>query len=581
MRPLQQAPQPVLHPAPHPAPQPVLHPAPHPAPQPVLQQAPHPVPRPVPRPVPQPVRAAAAEDRLDARFRAVAAREPDRTAVTDARGSVTYGRLAEQADAVTLALRGRVTAGQPVALRAGRSRHALAGLLGILGAGASYLPVDPGYPPERQRHLLDDSGTRLILTEGPPAPGETPLATLGPLVLVSRPPAPAPAETPALPSDTAYTIYTSGSTGAPKGCVVGHAQVLALLDAAVPLFDVAADDVWTLFHSWSFDFSVWEIWGALLYGGRALVVDRETAADPEAFAGLLAAERVTVLNQVPSAFGNLVTEAAAAGVRLPALRHVVLGGEALVPGDIRRWWDAGPAPAATVTNMYGITETTVHVTHCTVTADVLREAGGGRTPIGRPLGHLTVELRDGQGELVAPGQPGELWVGGAGVSHGYLGRPGLTAERFPTAPDGTGRRYRSGDWAVAGADGLLYYAGRMDGQVKLRGFRIELGEIEAQLRALPGVDGAACLVDDSGRAPMLSAFLVADRDALPPDRVREHLAERLPAHMLPQRLRYLDRLPLTPHGKLDRTALAAVSGTGPRGEDALNLTMRGGDHRAG
>ncbi|MFE7931070.1 amino acid adenylation domain-containing protein [Streptomyces sp. NPDC057456] len=527
-----------------------------------------------------------AEDRLDARFRAVAAREPDRTAVTDARGSVTYGRLAEQADAVTRALRGRVAAGQPVALRAGRSGHALAGLLGILGAGASYLPVDPGYPQERQRHLLDDSGTRLILTEGPPAPGERPLAELGPLVLVSRPPAPdAPgalhaAVTPVLPADTAYIIYTSGSTGAPKGCVVGHAQVLALLDAAVPLFDLKTDEVWTLFHSWSFDFSVWEIWGALLYGGRALIVDRETAADPEAFAGLLAAERVTVLNQVPSAFGNLVTEAAAGGVRLPALRHVVLGGEALVPDDLRRWWDAGTAPAATVTNMYGITETTVHVTHCTVTADVLREAGGGRTPIGRPLGHLTVELRDEQGELVAPGQPGELWVGGAGVSHGYLGRPGLTAERFPAAPDGTGRRYRSGDWAVADADGLLYYAGRMDGQVKLRGFRIELGEIEAELRALPGVDGAACLVDHSGRAPVLSACLVADRDALPPGRVREHLAERLPAHLLPQRLRYLDRLPLTPHGKLDRTALAAASGTGPRGGDAPNPAMRGGDHRA-
>ncbi|MCX4766712.1 amino acid adenylation domain-containing protein [Streptomyces sp. NBC_01275] len=542
---------------------------------------PQPQPQPHPHPHPRSVCATVAGDRLDARFRSVAAREPDRTAVTDAQGSVTYGRLAQQADAVTRALLGRVAPGQPVALRAGRSRHALAGLLGILGAGASYLPVDPGYPQERQRHLLDDSGARLVLTEGPPAPGETLLAEPGPLVLVSRPPASDAVGAPVLPADTAYTIYTSGSTGAPKGCVVGHAQVLALLDAAVPRFDVKAEDVWTLFHSWSFDFSVWEIWGALLYGGRAVIVDRETAADPEAFAALLAAERVTVLNQVPSAFGNLVTEAAADGVRLPALRHVVLGGEALVPDDIRRWWDAGTAPAAAVTNMYGITETTVHVTHCAVTPEVLCEAGPGRTPIGRPLGHLTVELRDEQGELVAPGQPGELWVGGAGVSHGYLGRPGLTAERFPAAPDGTGRRYRSGDWAVADADGRLYYAGRMDGQVKLRGFRIELGEIEAELRALPGVDGAACLVDDSGRTPVLGACLVADREVLPPDRVREHLAERLPAHMLPQRLRYLDRLPLTPHGKLDRTALVAASGAGPRGGDALDPAARGGDHRAG
>ncbi|OIJ62747.1 amino acid adenylation domain-containing protein [Streptomyces mangrovisoli] len=499
-------------------------------------------------------------DRLDTRFRAAAAREPARVAVTDAEGAMTYGELAAAAHGIAHALRGRTAAGQPVALRAGRTRHALAGLLGILGAGASYLPVDPGYPEQRRHYLLADSGTRLVLTDGPLEPDETPLAELGPLRLASRPPAPG---APVLPADTAYTIYTSGSTGAPKGCVVGHGQVLALLDAALPLFGTGADDVWTLFHSWSFDFSVWEIWGPLLHGGRAVVVDRDTAADPDALAALLAAERVTVLNQVPSAFGNLVTEAAASGARLPGLRHVVLGGEALVPDDIRRWWAAGISPGATVTNMYGITETTVHVTHCVLTPETLSEATPGRTPIGRPLGHLDVELRDEEGRLVAPGEPGELWVGGAGLSHGYLGRPELTAERFPQAPDGSGRRYRSGDWAVADADGRLYYAGRMDGQVKLRGFRIELGEIEAELRALPGVSGAACLVDDSGRTPALTAFVVADRDALPPSLVRERLAGRLPAHMLPQRLHHLDRLPVTPHGKLDRAALAAAHTAGP------------------
>ncbi|MGW3095088.1 amino acid adenylation domain-containing protein [Streptomyces sp. NPDC001102] len=498
-------------------------------------------------------------ERLDVRFHRMAARYPQRPALTDADGTVSYGWLAERARAVTAALRGRVARGAPVALRATASRHALAAMIGILGAGACYVPVDPSYPAERRRHLLEDSRAALVLAQDAPdlEAGEQIVDRVGGLVLTARPDAGTPHE---MPEDAAYVIYTSGSTGSPKGCVVGHAHVLALLDTALPLYAAGPDDVWTLFHSWSFDFSVWEIWGALLTGARAVIVDRSVAADPESFAGLLAEERVTVLNQVPSAFGALVTEAAATGLRLPALRHVVLGGEALVPDDVRRWWRADIAPGAAVTNMYGITETTVHVTHGRLTSAVLDECAAGRTPIGRPLAHLTVELRDEQGRPVVPGEPGELWVGGAGVSHGYLARPELTAARFPTGPDGR-RYYRSGDWAVAGEDGRMYYVGRMDGQVKLRGFRIELGEIEAHLRTVEGVSQAACLVEAAcaGGAEQLTACLVADRTITPPRAVREALAARLPAHMLPRHLIYLDRLPLTAHGKLDRRALAARS----------------------
>ncbi|MFI6153746.1 amino acid adenylation domain-containing protein [Kitasatospora sp. NPDC051170] len=485
-------------------------------------------------------------DRLETRFAATALRHPSRTAVSDPSGSLTYRQLDALADSVSSALSGLTAPGQLVALRAGRTRHAPGAILGILRSGAAYLPVDPGYPEARQKHLLDDSGAQLVLTDAPLLPGESPIATVGPFTLASRP----SGVSKVVPADTAYAIYTSGSTGLPKGCLVGHAHVLALMDAAAPLFDLGPDEVWTIFHSWSFDFSVWELWGPLLYGGHAVVVDRETAADPEAFAQLLSSRNITFLNQVPSAFGNLVTEAIASGLTFPALRHVVFGGEALVPDDVRRFWSAGLGPAAEIVNMYGITETTVHVTHCPLTPELLDAARPGRTPIGRPLPHLGFSLRDAEGTPVPSGQPGELWVSGASVSHGYLDRPELNAARFV---DG---HYRSGDWAVEEPDGTLSYLGRQDGQVKLRGFRIELGEIEAALRAVPGVTSAACTVTPDAQS--LTAYVVADPATTPARSIRTHLADHLPAHMLPQSIHHLRHLPLTPHGKLDRTALLAA-----------------------
>ncbi|MEU5810630.1 amino acid adenylation domain-containing protein [Streptomyces sp. NPDC047718] len=498
-------------------------------------------------------------DRIDTRFAGVAALAAARTAACDADGTLTYGELDRLADEIAHHLDDRTGPGRLVALRAARSRYAPGAVLGILRSGAAYLPVDPNYPQARQEYLLGDSGTELVLSDSGLLADETPIAEVGPFVLASRSASRADGSAaPQLPADTAYVIYTSGSTGNPKGCMVGHAQVLALMDAAVPLLGTGADDVWTLFHSLSFDFSVWELWGPLLYGGRLVVVDREAATDPLEFARLLAARNVTVLNQVPSAFGNLVAEAVAEQVRLPDLRRVVFGGEALVPADVQRWWAAGIAPDALLVNMYGITETTVHVTYCPLTPETLAGAVPGRTPIGRPLPHLTVTLRDAEGRPVPAGEPGEMCVGGTGVSHGYLERPDLTAARFVDAGDGSGRYYRSGDWAVADGEGLLHYAGRQDGQVKLRGFRIELGEIESALRALPGVSGAACLVTLDGHGDQaLTAYVVADPGTVRAAAVRTALAERLPGHMVPQHVRHLDRLPVTPHGKLDRAALAA------------------------
>ena len=526
---------------------------------------------PTPTPEDNPVTATPpVPDSLHARFHAAAELHGDRPAVSDLQGTTSYRELAEQSRALAEHLAPHTGTGQLVALRADRSRHALAGILGILGTGAGYLPVDPGYPQARQDHLLEDSGTALVLSNCGLLPGEVGIGTVAGFELAERPAADRPTTgrgrpTGRVPEGTAYTIYTSGSTGVPKGCLVGHRQVLALMDATLPLFGTGPEDVWSLFHSWSFDFSVWEIWGALLGGGHALVVDRATAADPEAFGELLRDRGVTVLSQVPSAFGQLVAELTATGALLPELRQVVFGGEAVIPQDLRRWWQAGTAPAARLVNMYGITETTVHVSYCPLTPGTLDGSAAGRTPIGVPLPHLRVSLRDEEGRPVPVGTPGEMWVAGAGVCDGYLGRPELTAQRFvrdPAGPaDSPDRHYRSGDWAVADADGSLFYAGRQDGQVKLRGFRIELGEIEAALRSAPGVTAAGCLLDggDDEQHRTLTACVVTGTEPASPAALRSHLAGLLPAHMLPQRIRFVDRLPLTAHGKLDRRALATAA----------------------
>jgi len=495
-------------------------------------------------------------DTLYERFLAIARRYPQRPAVADAAGAASYGALASLSRAVAEQLAGRCGPGELVALSVGRSRLAVAGILGILAVGAGYLPVDPAYPRSRQQYLLEDSGTRLIVSDAGPRSGV--LDVTGHAATREVP----------VPEGTAYSIYTSGSTGAPKGCLVGHRQVLALMDAALPLYGTGPQDVWSVFHSWSFDFSVWETWGALLTGGCAHIIDRATAADPRAFHESLRENGVTMLSQVPSAFTQLVAEAESAGTPLDGLRHVIFGGEAVIPQDIRRWWRASIAPDARLVNMYGITETTVHVTYCPLTDAVLAAAGAGRTPIGVPLPHLQVELRDEDGLRVPAGTPGEMWVSGAGVCDGYLGRPDLTAMRFvhDTAADGSSRRYyRSGDWAVADEHGVLAYAGRRDGQVKLRGFRIELGEIESAARAAEGVAAAGCFVgtDPEHGTPVLTVCVVAGANAPTAAALRRHLTEVLPPHMLPHRIRFAEGLPLTPHGKLDRRALAeAVSAAG-------------------
>ncbi|HEX8393776.1 MAG TPA: non-ribosomal peptide synthase/polyketide synthase [Longimicrobium sp.] len=497
-------------------------------------------------------------DTLHGAFAARAARTPDAIAVTFGDEAVSYGELDARAN--RLAHRIRALGAGPdtlVGLCVERSIETVASILAILKAGAAYLPLDPAYPQDRLAYMLDDSGVSLVLTVDALADRLPESATLvrmdADAALINAEPATAPAET-AGPESLAYVIYTSGSTGRPKGVQVTHANVLRLFSATDEWFGFGADDVWTLFHSYAFDFSVWELWGALLYGGRLVVVPFLVSREPDAFYALLAREGVTVLNQTPSAFRQLMhadeLAAAAGSARTLALREVIFGGEALDPASLRGWVERRGAERPRLVNMYGITETTVHVTWRVIgEADV---RGGSASPIGIPIPDLAVHLRDRRGHTVPVGVVGEMYVGGAGVARGYLGRPALTAERFVAGSEG--RLYRSGDLARRLADGGLEFFGRADDQVKVRGFRIELGEIESVLLEHPAVREAVVLPRGTGDAERLVAWMVT-AGVVEDAELRAHLRGHLPEYMIPGAFVRMDALPLTRNGKVDRRAL--------------------------
>ncbi|GHF24638.1 hypothetical protein GCM10010218_01500 [Streptomyces mashuensis] len=493
-----------------------------------------------------------------------AAAAPDAPAVTSGGTTWTYRELDERANRIAHHLVALGAGpGQVVGLSAERGAELVAGLLGIMKAGAAYLPLDPAYPADRLAFMLQDAGARILLThgtgpDGPRADGVTVVDLEGDRAAIDARPSSAP-ETAVTGGDLAYVIYTSGSTGRPKGVAVEHRSVLNLLVNSRPAYGFGADDVWTAFHSYAFDVSVWEMWGCLTSGGRLVVVDGDWAQRPAATWELLRAEGVTVLCQTPSMFRALVESAAAADAGpLPALRWVVLAGEALEPKHLTTWFGRYGGGAARVVNQYGPTEATVYVTRQEITAEDV--AAGGPLPIGRPLPGYRVLVLDESGAPVPVGVTGELYVAGAGLARAYLGRPELTEERFPANPfGGPGERmYRSGDLARWRADGTLVYLGRGDGQVKIRGYRIETGEIEAALVTHPRVADAAVVAHADGDRTVLVGHVVPAGDGAPAAAdLREHLAATLPEFMVPALFVTLDALPLTPSGKVDRRALPA------------------------
>jgi amino acid adenylation domain-containing protein len=442
-----------------------------------------------------------------------------------------------------------------------RSLDLVVSILGILKAGAAYLPLDPDYPPERLAFMLSDSRAAAVLAHRifRDRLASTSLRTIclederdkiqdqdrvNPACRLT-------------PEQAAYVIYTSGSTGRPKGAVVSHANVVRLFRATQPWFNFCSDDVWTLFHSCAFDFSVWELWGALLYGGRLVIVPHWLARSPDAFLELLAGEKVTILNQTPSAFRQLVrAEGALTEEPKLSLREIIFGGEALDFTMLQPWIERhGDCPR--LINMYGITETTVHVTYRPVAAQDLKQLEESR--IGRAIPDLEIYLLDRHMEPVPPGVAGEIYVAGAGVARGYLHRPELTAERFipnPFAAKPGERLYKTGDLGRSRTSGDLEYLGRIDQQIKVRGFRIELGEIESVFRQHPQVQDCVAILQSNAGEKSLALYVVA-KDNQPPtiNDLRRHAGERLPEYMLPASVTFLPALPLTAHGKVDRQAL--------------------------
>jgi amino acid adenylation domain-containing protein len=544
-----------------------------------------------------------AEQPIHSLFEAHVARTPDAVAVVDEGRSLTYRELDACANRLAHHLR-RLGVGpdQLVAVCLDRCLDLVVGLLAVLKAGGAYLPLDPANPAERLSYMIDDAAPVLLLTHAAtraalptaalpaaalPAAAlpaaALPAAALPAAALPAAAlpaagragrdlpildldadrdawagwPADAPPDSAVTASHLAYVIYTSGSTGRPKGVMVEHASVLRLLAATEKWFHFGADDVWTLFHSVAFDFSVWEIWGALGHGGRLVVVPQLTSRSPADFYQLLGAHGVTVLNQTPSAFRGLVAAQAASGAP-HRLRTVIFGGEAFDPAMLRPWYADARNAGTDLVNMYGITETTVHVTYRPLTSADTEQTGP--SPIGRPLDDLRVYVLDERREPVPPGVVGELYVGGAGVARGYLNRPELTTQRFTESPFVAGDRlYRTGDLARYRADGDLEYVGRNDFQVKIRGFRIELGEIEARLATCPGVRDAVVLArHDAPGDARLVGYYIAEPDAAPaPERLRAELAAVLPDHMVPAAYVRVEVWPLTANGKLDRGALPA------------------------
>jgi amino acid adenylation domain-containing protein len=512
------------------------------------------------------VKQIAAELTLAGLFEKQVEKNPNAIAVSFEGSTLTYSELNQRSNQLAHYLQTLGVGPESlVGLAIDRSLEMIIGILGIQKAGGAYVPLDVTNPKDRLAYILEDANLKVLVTkedmiESLPEHSAQSVyldSQAGEIAKLAK----SNPESLTTGDNLAYVIYTSGSTGKPKGVLTTHQNVIRLFTSTDNLYKFNDKDVWTVFHSYAFDFSVWEIWGALLYGGKVVVVPQMIARSSESFYQLLVDEKVTVLNQTPSAFRQLMnTDVETENKRELSLRYVIFGGEALDIQSLKPWFECHGDQEPQLVNMYGITETTVHVTARKLTyADLEKK----HSFIGKPLSDLKLYLLDSQLNPVPIGVPGEIHVGGAGVARGYLNRDELTQERFiqnPFTNEPHELLYKSGDLARYHPNGDLEYVGRIDDQVKIRGFRIELGEIRSILSKNSRIlDSTVIVREDSPGDKRLVAYIVpADRE-LTSGGIREYLKAKLPDYMVPSAYVLLEEMPLTANGKIDHRSLPIPS----------------------
>lgn len=477
--------------------------------------------------------------------------QPNKVALIQGADSLTYRELNKQSNLLaTLLIQHGVQRGDTVAVQCTRSLGMFVALQAVLKSGAAYMPIDPDYPDHRKQYMVEDSGCSFLISDEPSTllKNSLNISSLDLDFGANELP-----EIDQNPEDEAYLLYTSGTTGKPKGVYINHACVTNLL-LTQDQFDFGTDTVWSFFHSYCFDVSVWEMYGALLYGGTLIVHTKEETRDPDQLIQTIAREKVQVLCQTPTAFYNLISNNSELQIHRPHFRYVIFAGEALNPQMLLDW--KKEFPDCRLINMYGITETTIYSTFKEIEED---ELSSSVSNIGKSLANTSIKILNEDFAELPVGVSGEIFIAGTSISKGYLNRAELTEERFLTLPifEGYERVYRSGDIGRRLPNGEIEYLGRKDNQVKINGFRVELEEVESHLLNTRVISDAVVVMRSVGGSEALCAYYEAD-STVSSEELKTLLAEDLPDYMIPSFFLQMDRLPITTNGKKDKNNLPDI-----------------------